>query len=345
MLLKLSSTPDLDSKGFATLVNNLQVTQGWAETEVWQCLALRLMRATRWKLPPEYLMQWLEMPTPLHSWAALVHSAFHRKARKRKTNFSALLSGSDAFGHLDTLMKAVRLMKNHRKCVTEMIRRERNPVFALTVWEAYNEGMETPDKLPWYIWVRHAEFLITDPAMPVGVIWRIAEFHPNKVSIKLHHAKKWNILYSMDFLAVIGQLYMMKPDLTTRTRLRYVEQAINLGKASRQPMSKVLIQLYAEIQLKDLEMGNMGRKARLRYLVSKIEEFYGKDQAKKVAVSLEGWRHSNKTRGILQVPIKAESKKAQEVEGEKDDEDDSLEMAMKAQRRQTQTVTTGNASF
>ncbi|KAM0275580.1 hypothetical protein ACHAPA_000444 [Fusarium lateritium] len=345
MLLKLASTPDLDSKGFAILVNNLQATQGWTETEVWQCLALRLMRASHWKLPPEYLIRWLEMPTPLHSWAALVHSAFHRQARKRKVNFSALLSGSDALGHLDTLMKAVRLMKNHRKCVTEMIRRERNPVFALTVWEAYNEGMENPDKLPWYIWVRHAEFLITDPAIPVGVIWRIAEFHPNKVSIKLKHAKKWNIVYSMDFLAVIGQLYMKKPDLTTRARLRYIEQAISLGKASRQPMSKALIQLYAEIQLKDLEMGDMGRKSRLRYLVSKIEEFYGKDQAKKVAVSLEGWRHSNKTRGILQVPVKAENKHAQEVEGEKDDEDDSLEMAMKAQRRQTQTITTGNASF
>jgi hypothetical protein len=343
MMLKLASTPGIDSKHFAILVNNLHATQGWTETEVWQFLALRLMKASGWKLPPEYLMRWLEMPTPLHSWAALVHSGFHRQARKRKVNFSTLLSTSDAFGHLDTLMKAVRLMKNHKKCVSEMIRREQNPVFALTVWEAYNEGMETPDKLPWHIWVRHAEFLITDPAIPVGVIWKIAEFHPNNVGIKLRHPKKWNIVYAMDFLAVIGQLYMKRPDLTIRTRLRYIEQAISLGKACRQPMSQSLIQLYAEIQLKDLEMGKMGRKSRLQYLVSKIEEFYGKDQAEKVAVTLDGWRHSNKTRGTILVPIIAKSEEAQEVQDKKEDE--SLEMQMKAQRRQAQAVTKGNASF
>ncbi|KAH7257137.1 hypothetical protein BKA59DRAFT_469397 [Fusarium tricinctum] len=343
MLLKLASTPGLDSKHFTILVNDIGATQGWAETEVWQFLALHLMRASRWKLPPEYLMRWLEMPTTLHSWAALITSAFHHQTRKRKVNFSTLLSASDVFGHLDTLMKAVRLMKNHRITVTQMIARERNPAFALTIWEAYNEGMETPDKLPWFIWVRHAEFLITDPAIPVGVIWRIAEFDPSKVAIKLRRAKKWDIVYSMDFLAVIGQLYLKKPDLTTRTRLRYIEQAINLGKASRQPMSQSLIQLYAGLQLKDLEMGNLGRRARLRYLVSKIEEFYGKDQAKKVAISLEGWTHSNKNRRTPRVPIKAQSVEKQEVEDEKEGE--SLEMEMKAQRREAKISTTGNTSF
>jgi hypothetical protein len=147
----------------------------------------------------------------------------------------------------------------------------------------------------------------------------------------------------MDFLAVIGQLYLKKPDLTTRTRLRYIEQAINLGKASRQPMSQSLIQLYAGLQLKDLEMGNLGRRARLRYLVSKIEEFYGKDQAKKVAISLEGWTHSNKNRRTPRVPIKAQSVKKQEVKDEKEGE--SLEMEMKAQRREAKISTTGNKSF
>ncbi|RGP65632.1 hypothetical protein FLONG3_9135 [Fusarium longipes] len=307
LLLKLATTPGLKIREFTKLVQNAYDTSEWTELEVWQFAALRLMNQSQWKLRPEYLQEWSEKPSRLHSWAALIDSAFHRHAKKRKANLRALSFTSDACGQLGTLMKAVRLLRNHNEIVSDMVKTEEDPHHALTIWEFYNEDQTTPDKLPWYIWARHAEAIVMDIDLPADLIWRVADFHPERSLNKLRTPIRQGTVYTMEFLVEIGQLYMKRPDMTTRARLRYIEKVINLGKASRQPMPQSLVQMLAEIILQDLEMGNMGRKTRLEYLVSKVEQFCGKEQAQKVALSIDGWRWTNRNRMTQTLPMPSSS--------------------------------------
>ncbi|KAF5241825.1 hypothetical protein FAUST_3621 [Fusarium austroamericanum] len=361
LLLKLATTPGLKIREFVELVQDTLDTSEWSELEVWQFAALRLMNQSQWKLRPECLQEWSETPTTLHSWAALLDSAFHRHAKKRKANLRALSFTSDACGQLGTLMKAVRLLPNHNEIVSDMVKTEEDPHRALTIWEFYNEEQTNSDKLPWHAWARHAEAIVTDDDLPADLIWRVAEFHPRRAFNKLSNPIRQGTVYTMDFLVEIGQLYMKRPNMSTRARLRYIEKVINFGKASRQPMPQSLVQILAEIILKDLEMGDMGRKTRLQYLVSKIEQFCGKEQAQKVAVSIDGWRWTNKNRMPQTLPMPSASVSRQQNkphresmrhscgeshehtkdEGERCD----FELRLKSERRQVHTPALASASF
>jgi hypothetical protein len=360
LLLKLATTPGLKIREFTKLVHDVYDTNEWTESEVWQFAALRLMNQSQWKLRPEHLQEWSEKSSRLDSWAALLDSAFHRHAKKRKANLRALSFTSDTCGQLDTLMKAVRLLPNHNEIVSDMVKTEEDPHHALTIWEFYNEEQTNPDKLPWYAWARHVETIVTDVDLPTDLIWRVAEFHPQRSFNKLNNPIRQGTVYTMDFLTGIGQLYMKRPGMTTRARLRYIEKVINLGKASRQPMPQSLVQILAEIILEDLEMGKMGRKTRLEYLVSKIEQFCGKEQAQKVAVSIDGWRWTNRNRmtQTLPMPPSSASRQQEKLRREpmenscrqswkhtKDEERDDFETLLKSERRQVQTPTVATATF
>ncbi|KAG8358824.1 hypothetical protein FVEN_g3308 [Fusarium venenatum] len=360
LLLKLATTPGLKIREFVELVQGALDTSEWTEPEVWQFAALRLMNQSQWKLRPEYLQEWSEHPSTLHSWAALLDSAFHRHAKKRKANLRALSFTSDICGQLGTLMKAVRLLPNHNEIVSDMVKTEEDPHHALTIWEFYNEEQTNPDKLPWYAWARHLEVIITDADLPANLIWRVAEFHPQRSLNKLNNPIRQGITYTMDFLVEIGKLYMKRPGMTMRARLRYIEKVINFGKASRQPLPQSLVQILAEVILKDLEMGKMGRKARLAYLVRKIEQFCGKEQAQKVAVSIDGWRWTNRNRMTQMLPMPSPSALRQEKprresmghswrqshSHSKDEaERDDFESLLKSERREVQTPAAASASF
>ncbi|KAG8675161.1 hypothetical protein FPOAC2_01205 [Fusarium poae] len=353
LLLKLATTPDLKIREFTKLVQGALDTSEWTESEVWQFAALRLMNQSQWKLRPEYLQQWSETPSILHSWAALLDSAFHRHAKKRKANLRALSFTSDACGQLGTLMKAVRLLPNHNAIVSDMVKTEEDPHHALTIWEFYNEEQTNPDKLPWYAWARHLEVIITDADLPADLIWRVAEFHPQKSLNKLNNPIRHGIVYTMDFLVEIGKLYMKRSGMTMRARLRYIEKVINFGKASRQPLPQSLVQMLAEVILKDLEMGKMGRKARLAYLVRKIEQFCGKEQAQKVAVSIDGWRWTNRNRMTQTLPLPSpsslhqqETPRRESHSHSKDEaERDDVKSLLKLERREVQTPAMASASF
>ncbi|GKT98299.1 hypothetical protein FLAG1_00410 [Fusarium langsethiae] len=360
-LLKLATTPGLKIREFAELVRDTLDTSEWTESEVWQFAALRLMNQSQWKLRPEYLQEWSEKHSTLHSWAALIDSAFHRHAKKRKANLRALSFTSDICGQLGTLMKAVRLLPNHNEIVSDMVKTEEDPHHALTIWEFYNEEQTTPDKLPWHAWARHTEVIVTDVNLPADLIWRVAEFHPQRSLNKLNNPIRHGTVYTMDFLVEIGKLYMRRPGMTSRARLRYIEKVINFGKASRQPMPQSLMQILAEIILKDLEMGKMGRKARLAYLVSKIEQFCGKEQAQKVAASIDGWRWTNRNRMTQTLPMPSSGGSHQQKKPRRESighsgrqsyrrtkdkgEGNNFESLLKSERRQAQIPAVANASF
>ncbi|KAM0345299.1 hypothetical protein ACHAPU_006698 [Fusarium lateritium] len=382
MVLKLASVPGLSTGEFAKEVRNMLADKGWTEPEAWQFMAIRLMNRSKWNLRPEYLNEWLEMPTPLHSWAALLHSACHRHTKKRRGNFMALLSASDLFGHLGTLLKSVRLIENHRRYVVEMIKYERNPVTALAIWDSYNVDVENPDKLklPWQVWVRHLDFIVMDPIVPTGMIYDIAEFHPTKVPIELRPEED-NTTYSIDILERIGNLYMKKPDLTARSRTRWLERTINYAQFSKRPMPLSLIRNYAEIQFEELDKGRLGRRFRFRWMIRKIQECYGDEQAMKTAEAIEQWRKANQKPWREFVPIFDEIEKASDqrimprlggiqqasdqkiasilserkqtsdqefvpvVPEPKQTQDQMIERQMKAQRRLASTIANPRASF
>ncbi|CAG7556994.1 unnamed protein product [Fusarium equiseti] len=341
LLLKLATAPGLKIREFTKLIQATHDTSEWTESEVRQFAALRLMNQSQWKLRPEYLQEWSEKPTQLHSWAAMLQSAFHRHAKKRKANLRALSFTSDACGQLHTLMKAVRLLPNHNEIVSDMVKTEEDPHFALIMWEYYNEEQPTADKLPWYTWARHAEAIVMDTDLPADLIWRVAEFHPERSFNKLNNPIRKGTVYTMDFLAELGRLYMKRPDTTNRSRLRYIEKVMNIGKASRQPMPQSLVQILTEIILQDLEMGKMGRKTRLEYLVKKIEQFCGREQAQKAAVSIDGWRWTNMNQMRQTLPMPASS--VQHRKAEEDNEE--LEVLLKAARREVQTPVIASATF
>ncbi|KAH7270154.1 uncharacterized protein BKA55DRAFT_588663 [Fusarium redolens] len=288
--------PGLKTDEFSTLASNVHDTQDWAESEVWQFMAIRLMSTTQGGIRPEQLYKWIIGPTQLHSWAAILLDSRHSETKKRIANLRALTHTSETFGRLDTLIKSIRLVSDRHGIIQDIMKMEKDPYCAVMLWESYNEGTSVKHKFPWYMWARHAEAIVTHPDLPPDLIWRIAEFCSSKTATRLKAPIVRNIVFMMDFLKEICQLYMKKPGLTTRQRLRYIETAINWGKRTGQHMSQPLIQTLAEVLLQDLEEGKMGRKTRLRYLVRKIKHFYGKEQAEKVAVSLDGWRWTNRRR-------------------------------------------------
>ncbi|KAF9768740.1 hypothetical protein IL306_013909 [Fusarium sp. DS 682] len=331
LFLKLAATPGLKAHEFSTLANNVYDTHDWAESEVWQFMAIRLMMTTQGAIRPEQLYKWLVRPTQLHSWAAILSDSRHSETKKRLANLRALTHTSETFGHLDMLIKSIRLLSDRDGIIHDMMKMENDPYCAVTLWESYNEGQPIEHKFPWYMWARHAEVIITHPDLPPGLIWRIAEFCSSKTTTRLQTPIVRNILLMMDFLGEICQFYTRKPGLTARQRLRYIETAINWGKRTGQYMSQPAIQILAETLLQDLEEGRMGRKTRLRYLVSKIKHFYGKEQAEKVAASLDGWRWTNKHRRgeIPQMPAatrKAYSKSEEPVE---EPAEDAMKVHMK----------------
>ncbi|KAF4997776.1 hypothetical protein FGRMN_3614 [Fusarium graminum] len=340
MVLKLASIPGLSTVEFSEQVHNIQANKGWTEPEAWQFLAVRLMNRSRWNLRPEYLYQWLEMPTHQHSWAAMLHSAFHRHTKKRRANLRALLSASDLFGHLGTLLKSTRLIQRHRRYLVEMIRHQRNSVFALAIWEAYNEDLRNPKKLklPWQVWVRHLDFIMTDPVVPTGMIFYIAEFHPNRVPNKLRTGRK-NTTHLIDILERIGNLYMKKPGLTTRSRTRWLEKTIIYGQASRRPVPLSLIQNYAEVQFQELDKGRLGRTSRFKWLIRKIKECYGEEQAKKTTEAIEQWRMANQKPWREFVPIfdggeQVSDQKAMPISGESKQTSDQEIVSILSERKQ-----------
>ncbi|ENH60823.1 hypothetical protein FOC1_g10015626 [Fusarium oxysporum f. sp. cubense race 1] len=288
--------PGLKADEFSTLAGNVHNMQDWAESEVWQFMAIRLMSTTQGGVRPEQLYKWITGPTQLHCWAAMLQDSRHSETKKRIANLRALTHTSETFGRLDTLIKSIRLVSDHHGIIKDMMKMEKDPYCAVMLWESYNAGASVKRKFPWYMWARHAEAIVTHPDLPPDLIWQIAEFCSSKTATRLKAPIVRNLVFMMDFLEEICQFYMKKPGLTTRQRLRYIETAINWGKRTGQHMSQPAIQILAEILLQDLEEGKMGRKTRLRYLVKKIRHFYGKEQAAKVAVSLDGWRWTNRRR-------------------------------------------------
>ncbi|KAF4455068.1 hypothetical protein F53441_2507 [Fusarium austroafricanum] len=305
LLLKLAAVPELSTSEFTALVSNTHNTEGWAESEVFQLMALRFMTQTKWKIKPQAMDKWIQQPCQLQSWAAMLEDACHFEMKKRRANLKALYRTSDTFGHLGTWMKSMRLLGNHNEILCEIMKGEEDPFLVLAIWEFYNEGWPNPDRMPWYLWARHAEKLLRDPRLPPDLIWKIAEFHPTRAKLWLPTPIRGNISNTMDFLAALAQTSLKNPGWTTRQRLRFIEQAINWGKVLGLPMAQSLIQILAETLLQDLEEGKMGRKSRLTYLVSKIKQFYGREQADKVAVSLDGWRWTNKHRSgeMMRMPV------------------------------------------
>ncbi|CZR34973.1 uncharacterized protein FPRO_00906 [Fusarium proliferatum ET1] len=297
LLLKLAAVPGLKAGEFSTLAGNVHSIQDWVESEVWQFVAIRLMSTAQGGIRPEQLYKWITRPTQLHCWAAMLQDSRHSETKKRIANLRALTHTSETFGHLDTLIKSVRLVSDRHGVIQDMMKMEKDPYCAVMIWESYNAGAPVKHKFPWYMWARHAEAIVTHPDLPPDLIWQIAEFCSSKTATRLKAPIVRNLVFMMDFLEEICQFYMKKPGLTPRQRLRYIETAINWGKRTGQHMSQPAIQILAEILLQDLEEGKMGRKTRLRYLVKKIGHFYGKEQASKVAVSLDGWRWTNRRRG------------------------------------------------
>ncbi|KAF5655678.1 hypothetical protein F25303_380 [Fusarium sp. NRRL 25303] len=297
LLLKLAAVPGLKAGEFSTLAGNVHSIQDWVESEIWQFVAIRLMSTAQGGIRPEQLYKWITRPTQLHSWAAMLQDSRHSETKKRIANLRALTHTSETFGHLDTLIKSVRLVSDRHGVIQDMMKMEKDPYCAVMIWESYNAGAPVKHKFPWYMWARHAEAIVTHPDLPPDLIWQIAEFCSSKTATRLKAPIVRNLVFMMDFLEEICQFYMKKPGLTPRQRLRYIETAINWGKRTGQHMSQPAIQILAEILLQDLEEGKMGRKTRLRYLVKKIGHFYGKEQASKVAVSLDGWRWTNRRRG------------------------------------------------
>ncbi|KAF5676022.1 hypothetical protein FDENT_9562 [Fusarium denticulatum] len=297
LFLKLAAVPGLKAGEFSTLAGNVRSMQDWVESEVWQFMAIRLMNTTQGGIRPEQLYKWTAGPTQLHCWAAMLQDSRHSETKKRIANLRALTHTSETFGHLDTLIKSVRLVSDRHGVIQDMMKMEKDPYCAVMMWESYNAGASVKHKFPWYMWARHAEAIVTHPDLPPDLIWQIAEFCPSKTTTRLKAPIVRNLVFMMDFLEEICHFYMKKPGLTARQRLRYIETAINWGKRTGQHMSQPAIQILAEILLQDLEEGKMGRKTRLQYLVKKIGHFYGKEQAAKVALSLDGWRWTNRRRG------------------------------------------------
>ncbi|KAM0564129.1 hypothetical protein ACHAPJ_000338 [Fusarium lateritium] len=340
----------------------------WTETEVLQITATCTMNLSTSGYSIPYLYRWLEQPSHTQSWAEMARSCLAGTTKKREIRLRILLHCSDALGHLDSLMKSVRLLPGPRMtadenpgmsehefyetAVAKMVRAAPDYIFAVTIWDMYNEGRSEPEKLSWHVWVPHMKKIVLDPDLPPNLIWSIADFLPDKASHRLPWWMKGNVRHTIQALEKIGNWYMKRPNLTHRGRIRYIEKAIVLAQATRRDMPQSLMQNLAELLVSDLEMGRMGRKTRLQYLVVKMEQFYGKKQARKVAIQLDGWRWTIRDRmgKVMQMPLderglNRQMSESEDWETQREEEDNSFEGLMKAQRRKTSESLEGNPMF
>ncbi|KAF4964276.1 hypothetical protein FSARC_7771 [Fusarium sarcochroum] len=320
LLLKLAGAAGPQYHVFPSLIRQIHDVQDWTEAEVLQITATRIMNKSTGGFSITQLYKWLGQPSHLHSWAEMTQACLSGTTRKRNNRLKALLYCSDALGHLDSVVKSAHSLpspamvaaenpqmlehETYETVLAKMVRAVQNYHLALMVWDMYNEGLSEPEKLSWHVWMPYMEDIMLDPDLPSNLIWSIASFLPDKASHRLPWYVKGSVRHAIDALENIGNWYMKRPNLTHRMRLRRIENVISRAQAARRGMPQSLMQNLAELLVSDLEMGRMGRKARLRYLVDKTKQFYGEEQARRVAVQLDGWRWTiqNRVGKVMQMP-------------------------------------------
>jgi hypothetical protein len=97
---------------------------------------------------------------------------------------------------------------------------------------------------------------------------------------------------TLEFIEWLAYRYMVSKHLKDRQALRGVEWCLRRYERlspGHRGSPKILV-ILSRILIRDLEAGRWGRTQRLKWLISKIEQYQGTAQARKAVKTVEGWR-------------------------------------------------------
>ncbi|KFH40406.1 hypothetical protein ACRE_089270 [Hapsidospora chrysogenum ATCC 11550] len=97
---------------------------------------------------------------------------------------------------------------------------------------------------------------------------------------------------TLEFIEWLAYRYMVSEHLRDRQALRGVEWCLRSYERlspGHRGSPKILV-ILSRILIRDLEAGRWGRTQRLKWLISKIEQYQGTAQARKTVRAVEGWR-------------------------------------------------------
>ncbi|KAM0437730.1 hypothetical protein ACHAPT_002095 [Fusarium lateritium] len=224
-------------------------------------------------------------------WRWLIKAALSDSTDRQHQNLRTLTHSCRLFGNLSELLTAAARMKHGGTILRDILTASQDPRVAVAAWETYNNGRQRKAKWSWHLWLPYIRALVQDPEMDFSVVWEAVDLLPFKSIKNLPPAFQcYGIGDKMQLLEKMGGWFMVRPDVTPRQRLRFIERCIAYGKVAGQSMSKGLMSNLAILVIKDLEEGSLGRTSRLQYLIKMTELHFGREEAARMEHQLEGWR-------------------------------------------------------
>ncbi|KAG5980988.1 hypothetical protein E4U55_003425 [Claviceps digitariae] len=145
----------------------------------------------------------------------------------------------------------------------------------------------------WTTWTKHVEAIIKDPAIDQSRIWKLLRltYTPLKNTQLLAKEIAQEKNAKCHLLIQMTEWFIQAKHLTDRQVLRNLQRCLNMYRALNDGAipSQMLAHLVGLIS-RDLERGQRGRTARMRWLLALISAKYGPEEAQKAARAWDGWR-------------------------------------------------------
>lgn len=291
LLQTLAYIIPLTKSTFARYAGQINGEAQWDQQEAFILVRARLLSKARNRFQfRRYYHRSLNMTTGEH-WYWLIKAALGDVRERQLQNLRTLTHSANIVGNLDELLTTASEMPHSGTLLRDMLVASRDPHVAVAAWATYNEGRPTKAKWGWHIWLPYLRALVEDPEMDVALIWDAVDLLPFKAMDTLPLKYHWEgIGDRMTLLERMGDWFMSRTNVTPRQRLRFIEKCITHAKVAGPSMSKRLVANLAKVIVRDLEEGNLGRTARLRYLIKTTELYFGRTEGNRVRRRLEEWR-------------------------------------------------------
>lgn len=161
---------------------------------------------------------------------------------------------------------------------------------ALHLYDAIDLKRQSSRKRPlWNLstWTKYVEQMIKDPEIDPIRTWQV-------LNLTYRHSQQQDtpneIKAKTQLLDKMGQWFVEAKHLNDRQVLRNVEKCATHQRALTNNVSSQTLASMTEVITRDLKNGQRGRTSRMQWLLSMVAQNQGRDQARRTASALNGWR-------------------------------------------------------
>lgn len=161
---------------------------------------------------------------------------------------------------------------------------------ALHIYDTIDLKRQSNRKRPlwnWSTWTKYVEQMIKDPTLDPIRTWQV-------LNLTYRHSQQQDtpeeIKAKTQLLDKMGQWFVEAKHLNDRQVLRNVEKCATHQRVLTNGVSSQTLASMTEIITRDLKNGQRGRTSRMQWLLSMVAQNQGRDQARRTASALNGWR-------------------------------------------------------